>query len=82
MSTEMVACIAVESISILEKMHSRGYDWCCIGYFFFHVIRSLSFAHRGTVYTSVLDATYPRIADGILSELVGTKQVCTWRCEA
>lgn len=25
MSTEMVACIAVESISILEKMHSRGY---------------------------------------------------------
>ena len=26
MSTEMVACIAVESISILEKMHSRGYE--------------------------------------------------------
>ncbi|KAG0558288.1 hypothetical protein KC19_10G016300 [Ceratodon purpureus] len=25
MSTEMVACIAVESISILEKMHARGY---------------------------------------------------------
>lgn len=25
MSTEMVACIAVESIYILEKMHSRGY---------------------------------------------------------
>uniref|UniRef100_A0A7I4B3M6 non-specific serine/threonine protein kinase n=1 Tax=Physcomitrium patens TaxID=3218 RepID=A0A7I4B3M6_PHYPA len=25
MSTEMVACIAVESISILEKMHCRGY---------------------------------------------------------
>ncbi|KAJ7571416.1 hypothetical protein O6H91_01G162500 [Diphasiastrum complanatum] len=25
MSTEMVACIAVEAISILEKMHSRGY---------------------------------------------------------
>ncbi|KAF5203386.1 Casein kinase 1-like protein hd16 [Thalictrum thalictroides] len=25
MSSEMVACIAVESISILEKMHSRGY---------------------------------------------------------
>ncbi|KAL5765203.1 hypothetical protein ACOSQ2_017797 [Xanthoceras sorbifolium] len=25
MSTEMVACIAVESLSILEKMHSRGY---------------------------------------------------------
>ena len=26
MSSEMVACIAVESLSILEKMHSRGYD--------------------------------------------------------
>ncbi|KAJ8760010.1 hypothetical protein K2173_010866 [Erythroxylum novogranatense] len=25
MSTEMVACIAVESLSILEKMHARGY---------------------------------------------------------
>ncbi|KAJ1388745.1 Serine/threonine-protein kinase, active site [Sesbania bispinosa] len=25
MSTEMVACIAIEAISILEKMHSRGY---------------------------------------------------------
>ncbi|CAO2832897.1 unnamed protein product [Amaranthus hypochondriacus] len=25
MTTEMVACIAVESLSILEKMHSRGY---------------------------------------------------------
>ncbi|BBN20191.1 hypothetical protein MPTK1_8g17200 [Marchantia polymorpha subsp. ruderalis] len=25
MSTEMVACIAVEALSILEKMHSRGY---------------------------------------------------------
>ncbi|KAJ9183116.1 hypothetical protein P3X46_007022 [Hevea brasiliensis] len=25
MSSEMVACIAVESVSILEKMHSRGY---------------------------------------------------------
>ncbi|MCL7022024.1 hypothetical protein MKW94_001691 [Papaver nudicaule] len=25
MSSEMVACIAVESISILEKMHARGY---------------------------------------------------------
>ncbi|KAI7991645.1 Casein kinase 1-like protein HD16 [Camellia lanceoleosa] len=25
MSSEMVACIAVESLSILEKMHSRGY---------------------------------------------------------
>ncbi|KAK1287539.1 Casein kinase I isoform delta-like [Acorus calamus] len=25
MSSEMVACIAVESISILEKMHSKGY---------------------------------------------------------
>ncbi|XP_059063074.1 casein kinase 1-like protein HD16 isoform X1 [Cryptomeria japonica] len=25
MSTEMVACIAVEAISILEKMHSKGY---------------------------------------------------------
>ncbi|XP_011013374.1 PREDICTED: uncharacterized protein LOC105117411 isoform X4 [Populus euphratica] len=25
MSTEMVACIAVEAISIFEKMHSRGY---------------------------------------------------------
>ncbi|XP_002960894.2 casein kinase 1-like protein HD16 [Selaginella moellendorffii] len=25
MSTEMVACIAVEAISILDKMHSRGY---------------------------------------------------------
>ncbi|KAK9736047.1 hypothetical protein RND81_04G246500 [Saponaria officinalis] len=25
MSVEMVACIAVESLSILEKMHSRGY---------------------------------------------------------
>lgn len=25
MSTEMVACIAVEAISILEKLHSRGY---------------------------------------------------------
>ncbi|KAF3781841.1 Casein kinase I [Nymphaea thermarum] len=25
MSSEMVACIAVESISILERMHSRGY---------------------------------------------------------
>lgn len=25
MSAEMVACIAVESLSILEKMHSRGY---------------------------------------------------------
>lgn len=25
MSTEMVACIAVEAVSILEKMHSRGY---------------------------------------------------------
>ncbi|GKV21735.1 hypothetical protein SLEP1_g31688 [Rubroshorea leprosula] len=25
MSTEMVACIAVESLSILEKMHSKGY---------------------------------------------------------
>lgn len=25
MSTEMVACIAVESLSILEKMHQRGY---------------------------------------------------------
>jgi len=24
MSTEMVACIAIEAISILEKMHSRG----------------------------------------------------------
>ena len=28
MSTEMVACIAVESISILEKLHSRGYGIC------------------------------------------------------
>ncbi|KAG5000753.1 hypothetical protein AAZX31_08G199200 [Glycine max] len=25
MTTEMVACIAIEAISILEKMHSRGY---------------------------------------------------------
>jgi len=25
MSTEMVACIAIEAISILEKMHSRGW---------------------------------------------------------
>ncbi|XP_028099135.1 casein kinase 1-like protein HD16 [Camellia sinensis] len=25
MSIEMVACIAIEAISILEKMHSRGY---------------------------------------------------------
>ncbi|CAK7356749.1 unnamed protein product [Dovyalis caffra] len=25
MSTEMVACIAIEAMSILEKMHSRGY---------------------------------------------------------
>ncbi|OAY76608.1 Casein kinase I isoform delta-like [Ananas comosus] len=25
MSTEMVACIAIEAISILEKMHSKGY---------------------------------------------------------
>ncbi|CAK8560245.1 unnamed protein product [Lathyrus sativus] len=25
LSTEMVACIAIEAISILEKMHSRGY---------------------------------------------------------
>ncbi len=25
MSSEMVACIAVESLSILEKMHGRGY---------------------------------------------------------
>lgn len=25
MSVEMVACIAVESLSILEKMHSKGY---------------------------------------------------------
>nr|XP_004251171.2 casein kinase 1-like protein HD16 [Solanum lycopersicum] len=25
MSTEMVACIAIEAISILEKLHSRGY---------------------------------------------------------
>lgn len=25
MSSEMVACIAVESLSILEKMHLRGY---------------------------------------------------------
>ncbi|XP_061367501.1 casein kinase 1-like protein HD16 isoform X1 [Gastrolobium bilobum] len=25
MSTEMVACIAIEAVSILEKMHSRGY---------------------------------------------------------
>lgn len=24
MSTEMVACIAIEAISILEKIHSRG----------------------------------------------------------
>lgn len=24
MSVEMVACIAIEAISILEKMHSRG----------------------------------------------------------
>jgi hypothetical protein len=24
MSPEMVACIAIESISILEKMHSKG----------------------------------------------------------
>ncbi|PSR86880.1 Casein kinase 1-like protein [Actinidia chinensis var. chinensis] len=27
MSSEMVACIAVESLSILEKMHSRGYHY-------------------------------------------------------
>ena len=27
MSSEMVACIAVESLSILEKMHSRGYPF-------------------------------------------------------
>lgn len=26
MSSEMVACIAVESLSILEKMHAKGYD--------------------------------------------------------
>lgn len=25
MSVEMVACIAIEAISILEKMHSKGY---------------------------------------------------------
>jgi len=25
MSAEMVACIAVESLSILEKMHSKGF---------------------------------------------------------
>jgi len=31
MSVEMVACIAVESLSILEKMHSKGYidEFCC-----------------------------------------------------
>ncbi|KAK7260725.1 hypothetical protein RIF29_27002 [Crotalaria pallida] len=28
MSVEMVACIAIEAISILEKMHSRGYVHC------------------------------------------------------
>lgn len=27
MAIEMVACIAIEAISILEKMHSRGYDF-------------------------------------------------------
>ncbi|XVF01664.1 hypothetical protein REPUB_Repub04eG0107700 [Reevesia pubescens] len=34
MSAEMVACIAVESLSILEKMHSEGFDmknWNCSG---------------------------------------------------
>jgi hypothetical protein len=32
MSAEMVACIAVESLSILDKMHSRGYviDQTCL----------------------------------------------------
>lgn len=32
MSSEMVACIAVESLSILEKMHSRGY-WTAFCFF-------------------------------------------------
>lgn len=27
MSIEMVACIAIEAISILEKMHSKGYSF-------------------------------------------------------
>lgn len=26
MTNEMVACIAIEALSILEKIHSRGYD--------------------------------------------------------
>lgn len=30
MSIEMVACIAIEAISILEKMHSKGYFFVCL----------------------------------------------------
>ena len=28
MSTEMVACFTVEAISILEKIHAKGYALC------------------------------------------------------
>ena len=35
MSSEMVACIAVESLSILEKMHAKGFVLELLFLFFF-----------------------------------------------
>jgi len=44
MSVEMVACIAVESLSILEKMHSKGYsEEFCYEFWFIKEIAVLSY---------------------------------------
>lgn len=44
MSPSMVACIAVEAISILEKLHLKGYSLLPTNYYSFNFWRPLSIA--------------------------------------
>lgn len=65
MSAEMVACIAVESLSILEKMHSRGYvidqTHACIQPLVWYIDLVLSFLVSKYFFCSL--------------------QICAWGCK-
>ncbi|KAF3336406.1 Casein kinase I [Carex littledalei] len=52
MSVEMVACIAIEAISILEKMHSKGYRSLTLSLFFLRLILMCDFRTREQTFTT------------------------------
>lgn len=86
MSIEMVACITIEAISILEKMHSKGYFFVCLcfwwitNYVYMHI--NCNFWLMKLFYWLIYFLIMLLLSYVNLFPNSYISQLCSWRCKA